>query len=140
MGLKHIEEGGRRDAALTYSRLLAWGTRIGLALLVLSFLAYATGLVAPHLPIEEMPKIWGSPAPAYLQAAGLQAGWDWARLLPRADMLSLAAMAFLASCSAACLAAASAIFFRIGERPVAIICLLEIAVLALAASGVLTAH
>lgn len=138
--MKHVEEGGRRDAALAYARLLAWGTRIGLSLLVLSFLAYATGLVAPHIPIEDMPKVWGNPAPAYLQVAGLQPGWDWARLLPRADMLSLAAIAFLSSCSIACLATAATIFFRIGERPVAIICLVEIAVLVLAASGLLVAH
>jgi hypothetical protein len=131
-------EQGRREAALVYARILAWGTRIGLGMLVLSFLAYAFGLLAPHVPIEEMPKLWGAPAPAYLQAAGLQPGWDWARFVHRADMLSLAAIAFLASCSLACLAAAARIFFRLGERPVAIICLLEIAVLALAASGVLT--
>ena len=137
--MKHAEQ-GRRAAALVYARLLAWGTRIGLTLLVLAFIAYATGWIAPHVPIEELPRLWSQPAPAYLQAAGLQAGWDWARFLHRADMLSLAAIAFLASCSVACLAAAAAIFFRIRERPAAVICLLEIAVLALAASGLLTAH
>jgi len=133
-------EQGRREAALLYARILAWGTRVGLAMLVLSFLAYAFGLVAPHVPIEEVPKLWSSPAPAYLQATGLQPGWDWARFVHRADMLSLAAIAFLASCSIACLAAAARIFFGIGERPVAVICLAEIAVLALAASGLLVAH
>jgi hypothetical protein len=133
-------EQGRRAAALLYARILAWGTRLGLTMLVLSFAAYATGLVAPHVPIEEMAKLWSSPAPAYLQASGLQPGWDWARFIHRADMLSLAAIAFLASCSIVCLAAAARIFFRIGERPVAVICVLEIVVLALAASGLLVAH
>jgi hypothetical protein len=133
-------EQDRRAAALVYARILAWGTRLGLTLLVLAFAAYATGLVAPHVPIEEMAKLWSSPAPGYLQASGLQPGWDWARFIHRADMLSLAAMAFLASCSIICLAAAAGIFFQIGERPVAIICLVEIVVLALAASGLLVAH
>jgi hypothetical protein len=133
-------EQGRRAAALLYARILAWGTRLGLTLLVLSFAAYASGLLAPHVPIEEVAKLWGNPAPAYLQAAGLQPGWDWARFIHRADMLSLAAIAFLASCSIVCLAAAARIFFRIGERPVAVICLVEIVVLALAASGLLVAH
>lgn len=124
-----------REAALRYARWLAWGTRVGLALLVLGFLAYAAGLVSPHVPIEQMPAIWSNPAPAYLQAAGIDPGWGWARWLPRGDMLALAAIAFLASCSIACLAAAAPIFFRGGERWLGVICLLEIAVLALAASG-----
>ena len=134
------DEGGRRAAAIRYARILAWGTRAGLALLVISFLAYASGLVAPHVSIEEMPRLWGGPAPAYLQAAGLQPGWDWARFIHRADMLSLAAIAFLASCSVACLAAAARIFAGFGERTLAVICVLEIAVLALAASGLLVTH
>ena len=133
------QEQGRREAALVYARILLWGTRLGLAMLVLAFLAYALGLITPHVPIEEMPKLWGSPAPVYLQAAGLQPGWDWARFIGRSDMLALAAIAFLSTCSVACLAAASRIFFRFGERPVAVICLVEIAVLLLAASGLLTA-
>ena len=133
-------EEGRREAALLYARLLALGTRFGLAMLLIAFLAYATGLVTPHVGIEEMPKLWSGPAPAYLHAAGLQPGWDWARLLNRADMLTLAAIAFLASCSIGCLAAAAPTFFRSGERALALICVLEIAVLVLAASGLLATH
>ena len=133
-------EEGRREAALVYARILSWGTRVGLTMLVASFLAYAFGLLPPHVPIEQMPKLWSAPAPGYLQASGLQPGWDWARFVHRADMLSLAAIAFLASCSIACLAAAARIFFRLGERPVAIVCLVEIAVLVMAASGLLTTH
>ena len=134
------DEGGRRAAAILYARILGWGTRAGLALLALSFLAYAFGVIAPHVPIDQMPRLWSNPAPAYLQAAGLQPGWDWARFIHRADMLVLAAIAFLASCSIACLAVAARIFTGFGERTVAIICVVEIAVLALAASGLLATH
>ena len=131
------DEGGRRAAAILYARILNWGTHAGLGLLALAFLAYAFGLVTPHVPIEQMPKLWSGPAPAYLQAAGLQPGWDWARFILRADMLALAAIAFLASCSIACLAVAARIFLGFGERTVAVICIAEIAVLVLAASGLL---
>ena len=133
-------KGQTREAALAYARWLAWGTRIGLTLLVLTFLAYALGLITPHTPIAEMPRLWSQPASAYLQAAGLEPGWSWARWLARADMLALAAIAFLASCSIACLAVAARIFQRGGERSLAVICLFEIAVLALAASGLLVIH
>lgn len=124
-----------REAALRYARWLAWGTRVGLAMLALTFLAYVTGLAAPHMPVERMPEVWSSPAPAYLRAAGIDAGWDWAQLLPRSDMLTLAAIAFLASWSIACLAAAARTFFRDGERTLGILCALEIVVLLAAASG-----
>ena len=129
-----------REAALRYALWLKWGTRIGLAILVAGFLAYATGLIAPHIPIDQMPAIWGQPASAHLQAAGLEPGWGWARFLMRGDMLTLAAIAFLASCSMACLAAAAPIFYRGGERALAVICVLEIVVLVLAASGLVTTH
>jgi hypothetical protein len=129
-----------REAALRYARWLLWGTRVGLALLVAGFLVYAAGLVAPHVPIERMPALWSGPAAEYLKATGIDPGWGWARLLPRGEMLPLAAIAFLASCSIACLAAAMPVFFRGGERALALICLLEILVLVLAASGLLVSH
>ena len=129
-----------RDAALRYARWLAWGTRVGLVLLVLGFVAYVTGIIPSHLPVEKMPQLWSQPAPAYLRAAGLEPGWGWAALLPRGDMLALAAIAFLASWSIACLAAAARVFLRGGERVLGVTCLLVVAVLVLAASGLLIVH
>ena len=107
-------------------------------MLVTGFLAYATGLVEPHVALERMPELWSGSAAAYLQAVELEPGWHWARALHRSDFLALAAISFLASCSILCLAGAAPVFYRDGERTLAWLCLIEIAVIVLAASGLLT--
>lgn len=125
------------EAQERYGRWLAWGTRLGLALLVLGFVAYVAGFVAPHVPIERLPELWGRPASELLEQTGVRPGWGWAAVIHRSDMLVLAAIALLASCSIPCLAAVIAIFRARGERILAVICVLEIAILVLAASGLL---
>ena len=120
-----------------YARYLAWGTRLGLALLVPSFVAYVAGLVAPHVPIDRLPSLWSRPAADFLRDAGIDAGWGWALFAHRGDMLNLVSIAVLATCSIACLAAVIPIFHARGERAFVAICVLQIAVLLLAASGLL---
>jgi hypothetical protein len=124
---------------LRYARWLAWGTRVGLACLVLAFAAYLFG-IAPHVPIERLPALWELPAARLLSETGLKAGWHWASLLHRSDMLLIAAIALLASISVACVAAVIPAFAKRGDRVFVLIGVLQICVLLLAASGLLTAH
>ena len=127
-------------AQAAYARSLQWGTRLGLGALVLLFVAYAAGIIAPHVPIEQLPLHWGKPASALLATTGTSAGWGWATLLPRADMLVLAAIAFLATCSVICLLLAMRAFAVASERVPAVLCVLEVLVILLAASGLLAGH
>lgn len=126
------------EAQRRYGAWLAWGTRLGLGLLVLGFLLYVTGIVAAQMPIEQLPEYWSQPAPEMLRRTGMHPGWGWAALLPRSDMLTLAAIGLLAGCSIACLLAVIPVFARAKERVLAAVCVLEVLVLVLAASGVLT--
>jgi hypothetical protein len=121
---------------LRYARWLAWGTRVGLACLVLAFAAYVLG-VAPHVPIERLPVLWELSAPELLGETGVKPGWHWASLLHRSDMLLIAAIALLSSISVACVAAVIPAFAKRGDRVFVAICVLQIAVLLLAASGLL---
>ena len=121
-----------------YARWLLWGTRLGLGVLVLGFIAYASGIIDAHVPIEMLPELWGRPAAHLLAQTGVTEGLGWAVNIHRGDMLVLAAIALLASCSVACLAAVMPIFHRRGEQAFAILCLAQIGVLIFAASGVLT--
>ncbi len=120
-----------------YARWLAWGTRVGLGLLVASFVLYLTGLAAPHVPIDRLPELWSRPAAEYLAETGIRTGWGWAALAHRGDVMNLVGIAILASCSIPPLAAVIPAFRASGERAFVAICALEIAVLALAASGLL---
>ena len=120
-----------------YARWMRRGTWLAGVVLVAGFAAYITG-AAPHVPIEHLPALWDRPAATYLEQTGLRPGWHWASLVHRSDMLVLAGVALLASCSIPSLVAAIGPFHRGGERVFVVICILQIAVLVLAASGLLT--
>lgn len=122
-----------------YARWLELGSRAGLALLLIGLVVYVTELVVPHVPIARLPALWTLPAGRYLQETGISPGWGWASLAHRGDLMNLAGIAVLAGCSILPLGAAFAAFRARGERTLAIFCALEIAVLVLAASGLLTA-
>jgi hypothetical protein len=42
---------------LRYARLLEWGTRVGMAVLLLSFAAYVLGLAESHVPVAKLPEL-----------------------------------------------------------------------------------
>ncbi|HZE61341.1 MAG TPA: hypothetical protein VE085_12370 [Burkholderiales bacterium] len=119
-----------------YGRWLAWSTRIALVLLLAAYAAYMVDTFAAHVPIERLPELWGLPAPKFLERTGAQPGWGWVALLPADDMIVLAAIALLVSSSIPCLAAVIPLFRKRGESLFVAICVLQIAVLLLAASGV----
>lgn len=123
---------------LRYARLLDWGTRIGLVVLILSFAAYVTGLLPGHVPVGELPAVWGLPVAQYLAQTHTPTGWGWLGLLGHGDVLGLAGIAWLAGVSVACLLALVPVYARRGDRVFVAICMAEVLVVALAASGILT--
>ena len=123
-----------------YSRWLGWGTRAGLALLVASFAAYLLGLLPAQVPIESLPEYWTLPASEYMQRAGIAPGWGWIALAWHGDLLNLAGIALLAGCSIPCLAAVVPAFRARREMAFMWICVAEIVVLLLAASGFISIH
>lgn len=128
-----------REEARLYASLLDWGTRAGLVLLFLSFVAYVTGLLTPHVPLEQLPQLWNKPVGEYLQATQSPRDWGWLSLLGRGDFINLLGISVLASCSIPPLLAVIPLFRRQHAMAYAIICALEIVVLLLAASGWLSA-
>jgi hypothetical protein len=135
MDVSQVENDVAREEARLYARLLEWGSRAGLALLFLSFIAYVSGLLAPHVPLAQLPELWSRPVADYLQVTASPQGWGWLPLLARGDFANVLGIAVLASCSLPPLLAVIPLFRRQGATVYAIICLLEILVLLLAASG-----
>jgi hypothetical protein len=123
---------------LRYARLLDWGTRIGLLVLVLTFGAYLSGLTRPHVPLEQLPALWGQPVGSYLQQTQSPLGWGWLALVQRSDVAGLVGIVILAGCSLACLLALVPLYLRRGDRAFVALCLAEVAVVLLPASGWLT--
>ena len=124
---------------LRYARLLDWGTRDGLVLLIVSFVAYVLGLAEAHVPPERLPQIWQHPVGRYLELTGSPTGWGWLALVHRGDIAGLVGIAVLAGCSVLCLLALVPMYLRRGDRAYAALCVAEAAVVVLAASGVLAA-
>jgi hypothetical protein len=130
---------GPAEEQLAYARVLDGGMKVGFVSLVVTFALYMTGVLAPHVPVEELPRLWALPVKEYLAATGIHGGWSWLGMLARGDFLNFVGIAFLASVAMICYATITPIFFRKNDRIYGCLAVLEIAVLALAASGVLKA-
>ena len=125
------------EEQLRYARLLDLGTRVGLALLVVSFALYVSGWVAPLVPLEQLPALWHHPSARYVDLTGTPTGWGWLGVVDRSDIAGLAGIAVLASCSLPALAALVPLYLRRGDRVHAALCAAVAGVVVLAASGLL---
>jgi hypothetical protein len=120
---------------LLYARLLDRGTQLGLLVLVASFAAYALGLLSPHVPLDRLPQLWSHPVAQYLQETASPTGWGWLALVHRGDIAGLVGIVILCGCSLVCLLALVPLYLRRGDRAFVALCLAEVAVVVLAASG-----
>jgi hypothetical protein len=123
---------------LRYAALLDWGTRIGLAVLVLTYAACVLGVASPHVPPERLAELWSQPLAHYLQQTHSPTGWGWVALAHRGDVAGLLGISALAGCSLACLLGLVPLYLRRGDRAFALLCLAQAAVVLVAASGWLT--
>lgn len=121
-----------------YARVLRRGVRIGLIGLSVTFALYVSGVVRPVIPISELPRYWSLSAGEYVQIARLPQGWGWVPLVGRGDFLNFLGVALLAGLTIIGYLRILPILFRRRDVVYLFIAAAEIAVLALAASGVLT--
>lgn len=121
-----------------YAAVLEAGTVIGFFLLVAAFAAYIGGIAPAHVALDRLPDLWTLPADDYAVQARVPRGWGWVRILHRGEMLSQAAIAVLAGVSIASFGVLAVMYRRRGDRAYFVIAVLEIIVLVLAASGVVT--
>ncbi len=124
---------------LRYAAWLEATGRGGLALLVVGYFAYVTGLLAPLVPLDTLPGLWNQSASDFMAQTGSPQGWGWLPLLAKGDILNLLGIAVLAGGSIGCLLAVMPLYARQGARVYVVVCGLQILVLMAAASGLLTA-
>jgi len=124
-----------------YATLLSWGARSGLALLVVSFLAYVFGWMPAHVPLDQLPNVWNQPVGEYLKQTQTPSGWSWLTLTGYGDFASLVGIAWLSGSSLVCLLAVIPIYARRRDKVFVAICVMALAIQLLAASGMLhTGH
>jgi hypothetical protein len=121
----------------TYARWLDFGARTGFAVSLVTLLVYLSGALVPFVAMERLAALWRLPVGRYLELTGGPAGWGWTRLLGYGDYLNLAGVALFATVSIVCYLRALPALLAHGDRLYALIAAAQIAVLLLAASGLL---
>ena len=122
---------------LIYAAALDVGMKAGLGLLVATFAVYVSGLLAPHVPFDELPDYWGLPVDEYLVAADVPWGWGWLALALTGDYLNFVSIAFLSGVTVVCYARILVYPLKSRDYLFAGIIVAQIVVLLLAASGIL---
>jgi len=125
------------EEQLAYAALLDKGMKLGLLILIITFVIYLTGILSPYVPVSDLPKYWSMPVHSYLEQTGIHPGWAWLYLLDKGDFLNFTGIAFLAAVTVICFARIIPILFRNKDSIYGIIAILELLVLSLAASGIL---
>ena len=120
-----------------YARWLDWSTRVSLGVLIAAFLAYAVGLLAPAVAVDDLPRLWVLPVERYLEATGVPSGWGWVAMLAKGDYLNLVGVALLGFVTVLCYLRVLPLLLARGERLQAAFAVAQVAVLLLAASGLL---
>ncbi len=135
------------EEQLLYAKILSAGMLVGLALLLVTFVLYSTGLVAPAVPIGELPRLWTLSAHEYLVTINeeflhrdaLVMGWGWVAVLSKGDFLNFVGIALLAAVTIVCYLGILPTLFRKKDWIYGTIALLEVVILVLAASGLVSA-
>ena len=125
------------EEQLAYAGVLNIGMWFGLAVLVVTFLVYISGLLPAFVAIDELPKYWKMRVHDYNVALNAPTGWGWAAMIGKGDYLNFIGIAILSGLTILCYLVILPILIRKKDTPYVVIAILEVAVLVLAASGLL---
>lgn len=125
------------EEQIAYAKLLNLGMKAGLLILVVMFFVYMSGILPPHIPVEKLTEYWGLPVGKYLEKANVHGGWSWLYLAGKGDFLNFAGIVFLSSITVFCFIRIVPVFLRKRDYVYMAIAIIEVAVLTLAASGLL---
>ncbi|MFA6001433.1 MAG: hypothetical protein WC828_04880 [Thermoleophilia bacterium] len=130
-----------------YGAILDVAMKVGLLVLVVSFILYLVGFPKPFIPVEDVSSYWtlklhsvvNGEETGYLHKTGIEPGWAWASSdnLKKSDFLTFAPIAFLASVTVICYLSILPIFLKRKDYIYAALAVTEVLVLVLAASGIL---
>jgi len=121
-----------------YAQVLEKGMLIGLIVLSATFLVYVFGIVKPYIPYDQLPLYWSMNVHDYLHHARIEEGWNWVNMLRYSDFLNFVGIVMLAGTTVVCYVSIIPVYFKKKDTLYAIFSMLEVMILMLAASGLLT--
>ncbi len=133
------------EEQLLYAKILARGMYLGLGILLVTFALYLTGIITPAVPIEELSNYWTLSAHEYLEVINHEFlhrdhvvdGWGWIYVLNRGDYLNFVGIALLALVTIVCYLGILPTLLKKRDWTYAGIAIIEVLILALAASGLI---
>ena len=114
-----------------------WGVRIGVIAVIIGFVLYVTGLVAPLIPIDQLVQFWGLEASQMISATGALQGWAWIGHLTRSDIMAFFGLVILISVVMASYLAILPLLVRRKDTIYVVLVILQLAVFVLAAGNFL---
>ncbi len=120
-----------------YANILFIGAWSGIAILFITYFLYAAGIIAPHVDKMTVIQHWGQGVHEYLVATNSPQGWGWVSLLARGDYMNFVGLVLLAAMTIFCYLFLVKGYFRQKDWTFMLICILEVLVLVVAASGIL---
>ena len=136
MSETQMHNGKATPEQITYANMLFYGCWGGLALMAVTYILYVTGIIPPHIPLDQVPLMWSEPVGTYLELGKVPHGWGWAVLIGKGDFLNFLGIVLLAGMTIVCYIPLIPVFMKRKEFVFAALALTEILVLALAASGI----
>ncbi len=121
---------------IIYANLLLMGMVAGIIIMVITYTVYLTGILPAHVDMGVISANWGKGIHEYLEITHSPQGWNWLTLLGRGDFINFIGFALLALMTIFCYLVLLRGYFRKKDWIFASIAILEILVLALAASGI----
>ena len=121
---------------LRYANFLEKGMRVGLACLFITFPLYVCGIIKPYTPLEKIPHYLTLNAHTYQEEAHIETGWSWLRLLEYGDYLNFVGITILAGVTVLCYLSIIPFLFKRKDTVYLVLAVLQVALLVLAASGV----
>ncbi len=122
---------------IIYANLLLIGMLAGIVTLTITYTIYLTGLLPSHVDMNLISANWGKGVHEYLEITHSPQGWEWLALLGRGDFLNYIGFTLLGIMTIICYLVLVRGYYREKNWIFTVISVLEIAVLSLAASGIL---
>src|SRR4030066_1519236 len=122
---------------IAYANILNIGMILGLVIIIITFLVYMFRILPSFVSPKEIPNYWGMASKDFIHTLSAPTGWGWVSFVNKGDYLNFVGIAFLAGLTILCYLVILPILIRKKDTPFIIIAILEVAVLALAASGIL---
>jgi len=122
---------------IAYANILNIGMILGLVLIIVTFIIYMFGILPSFISPQEIPNYWGMKSKDFIHNLGAPTGWGWLSFIGKGDYLNFVGIAILAGITVLCYLVILPILMRKKDTPYVVIAIIEIAVLVLAASGIL---